>query len=92
MLTLPDLLISLRNRLQAAIEQKDEETQHRLAITFDEMLEASYSSGHREFCVLLEDLNYAINHIRIAPWKADIPTDEQIYAAFASNDEKPEQE
>ena len=76
------------------MEQNDQEAIHDLRSTFGELLETSYGDGNQKFCALLEDLEYATNHINVARWKAEdaIPTDEQIKAAFASNDEKPEQQ
>jgi hypothetical protein len=94
MLTLADLLISLKNRLRTAMAEHNKEMIRDLRITFGEMADASYGDGNEKFCALLEDLEYATNHIGLADWKAEaaIPSDEQIYAAFISSDKKPEQE
>lgn len=89
MLTLADLLIALRNRLLAAMERHDKQALADLSTTFVEMAEASYGNGNQKFCSLLDDLEYAANHAGMGvDWKARdaIPSDEQIWAAFRSDD------
>lgn len=84
MLTLAELFITLKNRFHTAMKAHDEETLRNLRITFNEMLEASYGEGNEKFCGLLEDLEYAFNHIGLANFKAEaaIPSDQQIKAVF----------
>lgn len=70
------------------MKEHDEETLRNLRITFNEMLKASYGKGNEKFCGLLEDLEYAFNHIGLADFKVEaaIPSDEQIKAVFHMNE------
>lgn len=89
MLTLADLIIALKNRLQTAVEQGDLKASSELRMTFDQMLDAFYGVGSREQCAMPEDLVYAANHVSIARHKAEdaIPSDEHIRATFRSDTE-----
>lgn len=86
-MTLAELLISLRNRLNIAIEQDDHETCGYLQTTFNQMTEASFEEGNDKLLALLDDMHYAAQHSS-ARHKADdaIPTDEKIMAVFHSDE------
>lgn len=89
MLTLADLVIKLRDRLQTAIEQKDAEEAGLIHTTIGTMIEVSYGEGNEELIGVLEDLRHASIHAGMGFFKMarPIPTDEQIKAVFQSDEE-----